>query len=146
MVDLLSCPFEETTKILNSHLLTRTFDDEGNGFPLKDALSCQHNTVKEGEEEIGMIVDALHPVLERITTRAPQWQDISTAPRDGTEIDILLNGNGAARIPNVKWGDDGVNHAWIDSYDNPVIHEGDPMNEITHWMPYPLSPEKETGQ
>ena len=91
----------------------------------------------------GMMWGEIKDYLTRhIIAILPQWQDISTAPRDGTEIDILLNGNGAARIPNVKWGDDGVNHTWIDSYDNPVIHEGDPMNEITHWMPYPLPPEE----
>ena len=70
------------------------------------------------------------------------WQPIETAPKDGTNIDILING--MSRIPEVYWGEfDGYKapiSAWLDGFDNPVV--GLLANEITHWMPIPEAPEE----
>lgn len=64
------------------------------------------------------------------------WQDIESAPKDGTEIDILLNGRG--RVTDVKWGwtDCFTNdwETWLDWKSQPVLMPGDPINEITHYI------------
>ena len=73
----------------------------------------------------------------------PEWNDdMDAAPRDGTEIDILLNGK--SRVPDVHWSwkySDGFQDKdWVEvGTGNPVLF--DDMNKITHWMPLPKPPQ-----
>lgn len=70
-----------------------------------------------------------------------RWRPMETAPKDGTIIDVLLNGSVKSRIPNVHWGIyDGIERkpeVWLDDLNNPVIFFGGGCNKITHWMPIP---------
>jgi hypothetical protein len=86
---------------------------------------------------------------------AMRWQPIESAPKDGTPIDIILNGR---RIPDVWWGR--PNHAcgeagrycdscptvdgWCDLFGYVVDKEGAESSSPTHWMfslPAPRSPD-----
>lgn len=71
------------------------------------------------------------------------WQPIETAPKDGTEIDILLNGK--SRLTDIYWGEwqgnDKQQEYWLDDLGNPVVGDWDNLNKITHWMPIPKPPE-----
>ena len=62
-------------------------------------------------------------VLERF-----QWQDISTAPKDGTIIDIWHKS--AGRVIDSWWCDDNT-FCGLD------------QEEFSHWMPLPTPPETE---
>jgi len=58
-----------------------------------------------------------HNRAEAITawnTRAPVWQDIETAPRDGTEVDLWVIGSDgqAYRICDCRWSE--VQKRWFD--------------------------------
>jgi hypothetical protein len=64
------------------------------------------------------------------------WQPISTAPRDGTVIDLWFAGEWGRRMPDARWSEpikawvvDGRGCSYLDS------------PEITHWMPLPTSPQ-----
>lgn len=50
---------DRITKALLNHRLSHTQDDDGNGFPLIDALSCKHKTIKEGIEECHSLADEI---------------------------------------------------------------------------------------
>ena len=67
-----------------------------------------------------------HTVL--IQPHAPQWQDISTAPRDGTEIDLWKPVHG--RYTGMHW----CNRGWED------INSGRDYSGFTHWMALPTCP------
>ena len=66
------------------------------------------------------------------------WHPISTAPRDGTVIDLWFAGEWNRRMTDAYWSDN--LGAWVIeargcSYlDSPTI---------THWKPLPMSPDKE---
>ncbi len=81
-------------------------------------------------------------IFKDLENSQDQWQPIETAPKDGTVIDILLNGK--SRIPDVRWGVwDGYEkevETWCDDIGSPVIWKGDPLNKITHWMLPPQPP------
>ena len=83
------------------------------------------------------------------------WQDISTAPKDGTEI--LIYRDGWQEAPRAKWGD----HDGEDDQGNSIVFGGwfmasewftygcedgflgwnDDSNVMpTHWMPLPAAP------
>jgi hypothetical protein len=64
------------------------------------------------------------------------WQSISTAPRDGTVIDLWFAGEWNRRMSDAWWSEpikawvvDGRGCSYLDS------------PEITHWMPLPTSPQ-----
>ena len=62
-------------------------------------------------------------------TRAPQWQTIDSAPRDGTNV--LLSDNHEIIIGKwCEWREYGQDYAWYDSQCIPI--------EATHWQPLPL--------
>jgi hypothetical protein len=76
-----------------------------------------------------------------------QWQDISTAPKDGTVIDVWVShpdrAGGGYRQAFVKWerGEwvDLVNrYAPVEGHFNPVT--GTPVIRVTHWMTLPAPP------
>lgn len=63
-----------------------------------------------------------------------EWQDIGTAPKDGTEV-WAFNGEQA----RMKWIEGDGYALWI--YDDEVIADVDPNPEQpTHWMPLPPPP------
>ena len=90
-------------------------------------------------------VDRIQDAANEAAKCFDQWQPIETAPKDGTKIDILLNGK--SRIPDVYWGEYGgyalVIHTWLDGLSNPVIVRGDFINEMTHWMPIAQPPKQD---
>ena len=64
-----------------------------------------------------------------------EWQDISSAPRDGTKfLALMRGGNGDIEIAFHTGGEDGG--FWVDSYAPPMINE----DWMTHWMPLPKPP------
>jgi hypothetical protein len=75
---------------------------------------------------------------------AEEWQDISTAPKDGTIVDLFGTRNGhprrftdAAWRPIASWGtgEPTDKYRWMfDAFD----HYG--VFEFTHWMPLPAPP------
>lgn len=80
-----------------------------------------------------------------------EWQDISTAPRDGTTIDLWHSEYG--RYPAHFWGlpehscgEDGrycdsdwhrMAEGWVDSAFNEIMLDAE---DFTHWMPLPQPP------
>lgn len=98
--------------------------------------------------------EAGHPETTRLfakaaeALRAPAWQDISTAPKDGTEFDIWCvkregYTNYPARIANCRHNE-GVleylhSHGW---FALKGAWEGREVI-ITHWMPRPEPPTDE---
>lgn len=81
------------------------------------------------------------------------WQPISTAPKDGTRIDLWRpTEEGGERIPDGYWGEAYVPWSggqykvgWcaanlgVDAADAPVAWDDDHL-EPTHWMPTPEGP------
>jgi hypothetical protein len=86
------------------------------------------------------------------------WQPISTAPKDGTIVDLYCVGE---RWTDCYWGFPhhccgeyeghcdsdwhGLEEGWVHSATNEVltsIHEGDHLDP-THWMPLPPPPTEE---
>lgn len=72
-----------------------------------------------------------------------EWRDISTAPKDGTVIDVWVNDpDGPHRQTNVFW-DDGY---WVlrrnrwSSVEAFFDENGVPKIKITHWRPLPPPP------
>jgi hypothetical protein len=84
----------------------------------------------------------------------PHWQPIETAPKDGTVIDLWINGS---RTPDAYWGrpDHTCGEAgrycdccptydgWVDSTFMHYLNGDDGMlgHEPTHWMPLPPAPQ-----
>ena len=71
------------------------------------------------------------------------WQPISTAPKDGTLIDLwVINDMGKGhRVPRCDW--DSWNDCWrqwpdTDSSYNDAMYDDE---HPTHWMPLPSPPE-----
>lgn len=67
-------------------------------------------------------------------TRAPQWQPIETAPKDGTEI-LAWDGQGQA---TVSW----KNGRWSLVYAGWRAEDGD-FDAAINWQPLPAPPEVE---
>lgn len=81
------------------------------------------------------------------------WQDIETAPRDGTFVDLWRKDHG--RLADCYWGrpshecgESGqycdsdwhsLDEGWVDGTFDHLI----PGDDITHWMPLPSPPSKE---
>lgn len=64
------------------------------------------------------------------------WQDIATAPRDGTRILLAVGrlvGSGCYRHARPAWASAGVKDFYVDGGDMPSL--------ATHWMPLPPAPE-----
>lgn len=67
------------------------------------------------------------------------WQPISTAPRDGTEVDlwVIRDGHGE-RFASASW--DVMLGRWFNGYLHPLHRDADP----THWMPLPPPPKDDS--
>jgi hypothetical protein len=92
-------------------------------------------------EDIGNHKDGEAMAVIAWNTRAPDWQDISTAPRDGTPFLAFLT------VRNTKTGETWpeMNVIWADDDDGcPDWERGWRFEDYTHWMPLPASP-KEVG-
>lgn len=71
--------------------------------------------------------------------RAPQWQPIESAPKDGAAV---LATSAHMTGPNgepVAWAAvfDHERERWVATWD------GEPLNDATHWQPLPAPPEVE---
>ena len=63
------------------------------------------------------------------------WQDISTAPKDGTLVDLFYPERG--RLTDAAWGPTGWGrHEWRGSHTVRMV----PSEKPTHWMPLPAAP------
>jgi len=85
-----------------------------------------------------------------------RWQDISTAPKDGTEIQVRIPGHGEDNV--VAWVEELLNSwdewcgawaftrdqeppdCWTDGYCWAVNEDGWPSMQPTHWKPLPEPP------
>lgn len=84
-------------------------------------------------------------IMEHWNTRAPSpWQDIATAPKDGTPVDLWSSRG--HRYPYAVWGVVGYRPVgdsrpdacgWTDAEGHGSIEAGGPY---THWMPPPEPP------
>ena len=59
-----------------------------------------------------------------------EWQDISTAPKDGSEV-LLYRGDWAGRVAVCYWCK--VNEEWQTGLFSPFL-------SATHWQPLPAPP------
>jgi hypothetical protein len=86
-----------------------------------------------------------------------EWQDISTAPKDGTEIILAIKGSGPpgrSHWVHVGWWQEYDSFPWrfIDTFDltpsgccddeddDRVPANGVKAESVTHWMPLPPPP------
>lgn len=95
-------------------------------------------------EEDGEFIAAANPItilglldeIKRLRADA-EWRPISTAPKDGTEIDVLIDA--CERYTNVAYEN---GEWWIETYDKAF---GDVRiairRQLTHWRPLPQPPE-----
>ena len=67
------------------------------------------------------------------------WQPISTAPKDGTPVDLWHPLWGGQRIPNMKREDLGNGNVFY----SPVAGGPCCVRDATHWMPIPGAPEEQ---
>lgn len=90
------------------------------------------------------------PTRTAAEAAATQWQPIATAPKDGTVIDVWVEGS---RWPNVAWGKPdhccgeagqycdsewhGAAPGWFCTTFNLFLDDEEPP---THWMPLPKEP------
>jgi len=66
------------------------------------------------------------------------WQPISTAPKDGTEIDVWI---GSERVVDVFWSH--KRNAWCRSeYEQNFGYVDYTIQPPTHWMPIPSPPQE----
>jgi len=85
-----------------------------------------------------------------------EWQDINTAPKDGTAVLVMRNDwpgtasgfaeecNGHNTYVAAWWADDEVGGAWI-CYMDRMSEPRCPI-EPTHWMPLPPPPNTGKGE
>jgi hypothetical protein len=76
------------------------------------------------------------------------WQDISTAPKDGTVIDLwVVFPSGPVRWADARWVEAGEHSCsgpanWC-SRENFPLHAFVEKPVATHWMPIPNPPEQQ---
>ena len=66
------------------------------------------------------------------------WKDISTAPKDGTEVIVRFvdKGEGGVEVANAWW-----NNSWRKIDYSLDAYKYFSFCDITHWMPLPELPE-----
>ena len=73
-------------------------------------------------------------LLSRLDRAEAGWQDISTAPKDGTSV-LVADGDGA--VFEARWLED--HEEWWRTNNDPTDHWGQ-FIEATHWRPLPPPP------
>lgn len=71
-----------------------------------------------------------------------KWQDISTAPKDGTHIWAILDfqDSGGKEQHAVWWDDAETIYPWRILWGSMTLHSGVAEHVVTHWMPLPTPP------
>ena len=87
----------------------------------------------------GMMAVAVYRAMLAAAPASPLpgggWQDISTAPKDGTVVDLFYPERG--RLTDATWGPTGWGrHEWRGSHTVRMV----PSEKPTHWMPLPAAP------
>ncbi|MFK3845305.1 DUF551 domain-containing protein [Stenotrophomonas sp. NPDC078853] len=108
---------------------------KSDGLTLKcTALGC----VQRNQRTLRYGIDSLRASMTKHwNTRAPQWQPIESAPKDGTEFQAFKQGIGqfTALILTSEHMDcqyeGGVHCAWDHEY----------VEDVSHWQPLPAPPE-----
>ena len=83
-----------------------------------------------------------------------EWREISTAPKDGTVVDLWAQLNGGERVTDAYWGQRSADKAqrehfgfeefgWCRDADDSWVY---PVTFPTHWMPLPSPPSPTTEQ
>lgn len=74
---------------------------------------------------------------DRWNSRAPQWQPIETAPKDGRPVLVTASHITGPNGEPVVWAAVFVQKLgrWVSTWD------GEPLNDATHWQPLPAPPE-----
>lgn len=99
-----------------------------------DGLTCCHTSEYPGSKEY---------IRADLAQATPQWQPIETAPKDGTNILLLIGG----KVIQGYWCCEKWNDAFP-GWDVVVLPShgcgccGDTNPEPTHWMPLPKAPEE----
>lgn len=120
--ELLPCPFKDCHGTMEYHE-----DDYNNGYLCPE---CE-----------GWVMPCLKNLEAHANKAVPDgWQDISTAPKDGTEV-ILSKWSGSYATPETSfcWA---INGYFKDGYwysKDPIIGK---LAEPTHWMPLPQPPKE----
>jgi len=105
---------------------------------------CGASMARDHSQYDKTICDGLVTAWNTREDLAPQWQDIATAPKDGTQVDLWSDRG--FRYPNAAWdvvdypmdaSGDNI-YGWTDSSHHGSIKNGGPY---THWMPLPKPPE-----
>ena len=115
-----------------------------------DGDFCQDRAISIGGWPVDLFTDyqmreyateAVRAALAARGAPAPEltWQDIATAPRDGTGIDLWTPMNG--RVADVQWLNNDRRKGWhrwgTDDFESPGW---EPVGNATHWMPKPADP------
>ena len=139
MTELLPCPFCGGEPMQHSH-------QKGN--PSGWEFECDHWICCATEDcpaHVGMC-ETPAEAIAAWNRRAPVWQPISTAPKDGTEFQAwVLNGPGPGFWdPRARFDADGAFQLWgrVDyDEDGWDCHPG---WTPTHWQPLPAPPQEPT--
>jgi hypothetical protein len=100
------------------------------------------NSVAVSLDKLGhrAISDKLHSIIQSVERMAkmPVWQDLGTAPRDGTEI-IAVDDDGIIQV--VRWGKH--NHVPLYGWIRQIELYGEEVDgfDAINWMPLPTPPE-----
>lgn len=118
-----------------NHLLLEPFDMFAEE---KSDAVCRHVVASQPATLLRLLDDRDRLIEEIARLRAEaEWRPISTAPKDGTEIDVLIDA--CERYANVAYES---GEWWIETYDKAI---GDVRiairRQLTHWRPLPQPPE-----
>lgn len=95
-----------------------------------------------------VLSEAIDRMQERVRAETG-WQDIATAPKDGTLIDVWRGGEFPRRVPDVSWREPTDSEWWVhggDTIRTPAATWHDMFGPFgkddtpTHWRPLPSPP------
>lgn len=121
-IELKACPFCGSTPRLAKDMDEDLWSHNIVEWQQVKCTECECEGIRSCE---GYEVDA----VTMWNTRAPQWQPIESAPKDGTRILLFGDGHQVVAYFNVGYGtwDDGDHH--------------DDIQGLTRWQPLPAAPE-----